>query len=150
MIYREAKIVDILQMEIVRSSVKENKLSNPNLVTEKDYEEFIMIKGKRWVCETNKQIVGFAIADLMSNNIWALFIHPEFERQGIGQELHKIMLDWYFRYTKNKVWLGTAPNTRAEGFYKKAGWVEAGTNGREIKLEMTYDSWQQSRLKNTC
>ena len=146
MIYREAKIKDIKQIQIVRNSVYENTLSNPNLVTDKDCEIFLTVRGKGWVCEIDSQIVGFAIADLKGNNIWALFLQPEFEKKGIGQQLHKLMLDWYFTQTKDKVWLGTAFNTRAEKFYKKAGWIEVGTHGpKEIKFEMTYENWQKSR-----
>ncbi|KAA9038561.1 GNAT family N-acetyltransferase [Ginsengibacter hankyongi] len=146
MIYREAKIEDIKQIQIVRNSVYENTLSNPNLVTDKDCEIFLTVRGKGWVCEIDSQIVGFAIADLKGNNIWALFLQPEFEKKGIGQQLHKLMLDWYFTQTKEKVWLGTAFNTRAEKFYKKAGWIEVGTHGpKEIKFEMTYENWQKSR-----
>lgn len=139
---REAKIEDIKQMQIVRNAVKENTLSNPGLITDKNCEEFITVRGKGWVCEIADQIVGFAIADLKENNIWALFLHPEFERKGIGQKLHKTMMDWYFSQTKNKVWLGTAQHTRAEKFYRKAGWTEVGMHGtKEIKFEMTYDNW---------
>ena len=142
MMIRAAKIYDIQQIQIVRNSVKENTLSNPNLVTDKDCEEFISVRGKGWVCEIDQQIVGFAIADLKENNIWALFVDPEYERKGIGQKLHRKMLDWYFTQTKEKVWLGTAFNTRAEKFYRKAGWTEVGTHGpKEIKFEMTYNNW---------
>ncbi len=144
MIFREANITDIPQIQIVRNSVKENTLSNPDLVTDDDCVEFLTVRGKGWVCEIDNQIVGFAIADLKDNNIWALFLHPAFEKKGIGRQLHKIMLDWYFTQTKNKVWLGTAFNTRAEQFYRKAGWTEVGTHGaKEIKFEMTFEQWQQ-------
>ena len=144
MIFREAKIDDIKQIQIVRNAVKENTLSNPNLVTDEDCKEFITVRGKGWVCEIDNKIVGFAIADLKDNNIWALFLDPVFEKRGIGQQLHKIMLDWYFEQTKNKVWLGTAFNTRAEGFYRKAGWTAVGLHGtKEIKFEMTYDRWKE-------
>ncbi len=52
------------------------------------------------------------------------------------------MLDWYFEQTKINVWLGTSPNTRAEVFYRNAGWKEIGTHGKdEIKFEMTYEKW---------
>jgi len=146
MIFREARIADIKQIQFVRNAVTENTLSNPDLVTDKDCEEFITTRGKGWVCEIDGQIVGFAIADLKENNIWALFIAPEFEKKGIGQQLHKQMLDWYFSQTKATVWLGTAFNTRAENFYRKAGWTEAGTNGpKEIKFIMTYDDWIRNK-----
>lgn len=142
MLLREAKIDDIAQIQIVRNAVTENTLSNPNLVTNEIVEEFILVRGKGWVCEIDNQIVGFAIADLKENNIWALFIDPKFEKKGIGKALHKTMLDWYFTQTKEKVWLGTDFNTRAEQFYRKAGWKEVGTHGKtEIKFEMTYNDW---------
>jgi GNAT superfamily N-acetyltransferase len=142
MIFREAKVDDIKQIQVVRNSVKENTLSDPNLVTDKDCEEFITTRGKGWVCEIENKIVGFAVVDLKENNIWALFIDPEFEKKGIGQKLHKIMLDWYFSQTKETVWLGTDINTRAEKFYRKAGWTEVGLNGsNEIKFVMTYEEW---------
>ncbi len=68
-------------MQIVRHLVKENVLSNPNLVKDKDYEGYIINRGKGWVCEINNMVVSFAIADLRENNIWALFINPELEKK---------------------------------------------------------------------
>lgn len=149
MIFREAKIEDIPQIQIVRNSVKENTLSDPNLVTDEDCEEFLFKRGKGWVCEIDNQIVGFSIADLEDNNIWALFLHPDFEKMGIGKKLHDLMLDWYFNQTQTTVWLGTSPNTRAESFYRKAGWKEIGTHGKgEIKFEMIYEDWMNSSNHN--
>jgi GNAT superfamily N-acetyltransferase len=142
MIIREAKIEDIQQIQVIRHSVTENILSDPALVTDRDCEEYLFKRGKGWVCEIDGEIIGFAIADLKDNNIWALFLRPEFEKQGIGRKLHDIMLDWYFAQTKNTVWLGTSPQTRAESFYRKSGWKEAGTHGEnEIKFEMSFDDW---------
>lgn len=144
MIFREATTNDIPQIQIVRNSVKENMLSNPNLVTDKDCEEFITKRGKGWVCEISNRIVGFAIADLIENNIWALFLHPDFEKQGIGKKLHNLMLDWYFSQTHQTVWLGTSPNTRAANFYRQQGWVEVGTHAKnEIKFEMSFFNWKK-------
>ena len=145
MLFREATPKDIPQIQIVRHSVKENTLSNPNLVTDQDCLEFLTQRGKGWVCECEGQIVGFAIADLKENNIWALFIDPKFEGKGIGSKLQHIMLDWYFSQGKTYIWLGTSPNTRAEIFYRKTGWIEKGKNGPdEIKFEMYKDHY----LKN--
>jgi hypothetical protein len=59
------------------------------------------------------------------------------------------MLDWYFAQTKKDVWLGTSPNTRAEIFYRKSGWIEIGTHGSgEIKFEMTFDHWTFIKKNN--
>jgi len=149
MIFREAVTHDIPQIQIVRNSVKENMLSNPALVSDMDCEEFMSVRGKGWVCEIDKTIVGFAIADLQDKNIWALFLHPDFEKKGIGRQLHDTMLDWYFSQGMDHVWLGTAPGTRAESFYRKAGWTATGTHGKgEIKFEMSAETW--TALKNNA
>lgn len=145
MVFREAEPADIPQIQIVRNSVKENVLSNPALVSDEDCREFMFDRGKGWVCEINGSIVGFAIADLKEDNIWALFLHPEHENKGIGRKLHDTMLDWYFSQNKDHVGLGTAPGTRAETFYRKSGWTETGIHGKETKFEMTADEW--SRFK---
>ncbi|MDI9364581.1 MAG: GNAT family N-acetyltransferase [Flavobacterium sp.] len=147
MLLRQATTADIAQIQIVRNAVKENTLSNPALVTDADCEEFITKRGKGWVFEINNSVVGFAIADLQDHNIWALFIHPDFEKKGIGKQLHNTMLDWYFSQTQTTVWLGTAPNTRAANFYKLMGWIEVGMNGtKELKFEMTHKQWQQLKF----
>lgn len=146
MIIREARVEDIPQIQVVRNSVKENTLSNPDLVTDKDCEEFITEKGKGWVCEIDGKITGFSIVDLKDNNIWALFVDPDFEKKGIGKKLHDIMLDWYFTQTRENVWLGTSPNTRAELFYRKSRWNEIGIHGKnEIKFEMTFENWTNNK-----
>ena len=82
MIYREAAIRDIAQIQFVRNAVKENRLSDPALVPDKDVAAYITNRGKGWVCEVDKRIVGFSIVDLVENNVWALFVHPDFEALG--------------------------------------------------------------------
>jgi GNAT superfamily N-acetyltransferase len=142
--FREATIADIPQIQVVRNAVKENRLSNPDLVTNADCESFIIQRGKGWVCEMNEMIVGFAIVDLKEENVWALFLLPEFEKRGIGKRLHHLMLGWYFGQSKKYLWLSTAPRTRAENFYRKAGWIEAGIHGKgELKFEMTNVIWEK-------
>jgi GNAT superfamily N-acetyltransferase len=142
MIFREARVTDIPQIQIVRNSVKENTLSDPGLVTDEDCKNYLFYRGKGWVCEIDDRIVGFAIVDLKEHNVWALFVEPRFEGRGIGKRLHHDMLDWYFSHTDTAIWLGTAPRTRAEKFYRKSGWKEVGTHGKgEVKFEMTIGDW---------
>ncbi len=146
MIFRETHIDDIKQIQVVRNAVKENRLSNPALITDADCEAYLFNRGKGWVCLTNNVVVGFSIVDLKDHNIWALFVHPDFEKRGIGKRLHDIMLDWYFEHNKEKIWLGTSPETRAAKFYEMQGWKEAGMHGtKEIKFEMSYEEWLNRR-----
>jgi GNAT superfamily N-acetyltransferase len=142
MIFREALLTDIPQMTVVRLAVKENALSNPALVTHDDYVDYLSARGKGWVCEDNNQVVAFAVGDLEKNNVWALFVQPGYEGQGIGRELLILLLDWYYGKTTETIWLSTAPNTRAANFYRSFGWKETGKlpNG-ELKFELTADDW---------
>lgn len=145
--FREAISSDLEAIMDVRFSVKENVLSNPDLVTIADCEDFIFRRGKGWVCVVDEKVVGFSIVDLVENNIWALFVRPEFAQQGIGKQLHNLMLDWYFSQTQKTVWLGTDPGTRSETFYRKSGWQHVGMYGNEYKFEMTYSNWNQQNNK---
>ena len=100
--------------------------------------------------ELDEKIVGFSIVDLEQNNVWALFVKPGFDKQGIGKLLHDTMMDWYFDQTTKEIWLGTSPNTRAELFYRKAGWIERGKHGSdEIKFEMTLEIWSSRNKVST-
>lgn len=145
---RYARVEDIPLLEIIRNAVTENRLSDPTLISKADYHHFITERGIGWVCETDHELCGFSILDLKEQNVWALFVKPGFEGQGIGRLLHDAMLHYYFQHSRNPIWLGTAPNTRAEGFYRKAGWKEIGVHGKgEIKFEMDYLFWSQQQSK---
>jgi len=113
-----------------------------DIVKEADYEHYLKYKGKGWVCEAEEQLVGFCLIDLVDKNVWALFVDPPFEGQGIGRQLHFLMMDWYFKNETATIWLGTGPGTRAEAFYLKAGWKACGLmdNG-ELRFEMDYERW---------
>ena len=142
MTFREAQLTDIPQMSAIRMAVKENVLSNPALVTQKDYEEYLTLRGKGWVCEIDGCVVGFAIGDLVKNNVWALFIHPDHEGKGIGKTLLSLLLTWYFAQTNETIWLSTAPNSRAAAFYRRFGWAETGmTKTGEIRFALNAEQW---------
>ena len=143
MIIREAQLGDIQQIQLVRNAVKENMLSDPALVPDKDVVDYITRRGKGWVSEIDAVITGFSIVSVMDNNVWALFMDPNYEAKGVGKKLHNVMLDWYFSQTEKTIWLSTSPGTRAEAFYRKAGWKETGLYGKgEIKFEMTFSDWK--------
>ncbi|MGF6848256.1 GNAT superfamily N-acetyltransferase [Chitinophaga sp. W3I9] len=142
MIFREATTADIPGLQRVRGAVKENVLNNPDLVTTSDYIQYLTTDGRGWLCESAGVIVGFAIVDTHRHNIWALFVDPRTEAVGVGRELQRLMLDWYFAVYQTSLWLGTSPGTRAERFYTRSGWKNAGLmkNG-EVRFEMDRDTW---------
>ena len=140
---RQALISDIPQIQIVRNAVKENTLSDPGLVPDQDVEDYINRRGRGWVWEEAGRIVGFSIVSVSDQNVWALFVEPGHDKKGIGRALHDEMMNWYFKQTDQNIWLSTSPGTRAEGFYRKAGWQETGLYGKgEIRFEMSLRLWQ--------
>lgn len=142
MIIKEAQVQDIPELQLIRNSVKENVLSNPALIKDEDYTKYLVYDGKGWLSEIEKTIAGFSIVDTKQNNVWALFVHPEYEGMGIGKQLLKTLLNWYFENTTTAIWLTTACNTRAEEFYKRQGWKDAGFHGtKERKFIMIYEDW---------
>ena len=143
MTFREARLTDIPQLHLLRNQVRENQLSDPALVTVNDYHSYLLERGKGWVAEEGGRIAGFAIADLKDHNVWALFVHPDFEGKGAGKTLQAIMLNWYFSQTRETVWLSTGSNTRAEEFYTRTGWTRIGDHGKgEVKFEMRFENWK--------
>ena len=140
---RRALARDIPGMHHIRMSVRENQLSDPGLVQPHHYASLLDGEGRGWVAEIDGGMAGFAIADAARANIWALFVHPAFEARGIGRMLHDAMLDWLFSAGLERVWLSTTPNTRAERFYRAAGWRHAGreANG-EARYEISRDRWR--------
>jgi GNAT superfamily N-acetyltransferase len=123
---RVAEITDIPAMHRIRLAVRENVLTNPLAVQEADYVPYLTQKGKGWVCERAGELLGFAIVDLENKNVWALFVDPASEGQGLGSALHDGMLVWYFSQTDVPLHLGTAAGTKAELFYQKRAWEKVG------------------------
>lgn len=142
MLVRTASETDIPEMHRVRTSVRENRLADPSLVRPDDYRSMLDERGCGWVAEVDGRIVGFAVVDLARSNVWALFVDPGFEGGGIGRRLHDAMLDWAFAAGAAQLWLSTDPGTRAERFYRSAGWRHVGREPTgEARYEMSREQW---------
>ncbi|MCY2961590.1 MAG: GNAT family N-acetyltransferase [Planctomycetota bacterium] len=135
---RAAGLADIDAMHVVRCAVRENRLSRPDRITSEDYRFMLERDGRGWVAEVDGRVVGFVVADLCRFNVWALFVDPEHEKRGIGRVLHDAMMEWFLAQPGvERVWLTTAPGTRAEAFYRRAGWRYCGLDAAgEVRFEM--------------
>lgn len=133
---REARLDDIPAMHAIRLSVRENVLRSAD-VTEAAYVAAITTNGKGWVVEEGGVVVGFAVGDRDTGNIWALFVRPEHEARGHGKALLGALLEWMFARGLQRAWLTTQPGTRAERFYRNRGWrfVRIRANG-EAEFEL--------------
>jgi ribosomal protein S18 acetylase RimI-like enzyme len=120
-------------MHRVRLAVHENRLTS-TLITEEHYVPAIEETGRGRVAEDQGSIVGFAIGNVVTGNIWALFVDPDHEGRGHGRRLHDAMVRWLFLQGVRRLWLSTDPETRAQGFYEAAGWSFLGTlaNGEAL------------------
>jgi GNAT superfamily N-acetyltransferase len=137
---RAATIRDIPEMHELRLAVHENRLADPLKVQPADYQRFLTGHGLGWVFEHEGQIVAFAIADIQERSVWALFVLPGFEGRGFGRILHDTMTAALFAIDHRPLWLCTEPHTRAEKFYRAAGWGEAGREPTgEIRFEKMRD-----------
>lgn len=147
---RLATVHDIAAMHAVRLAVRENALSDENRVRPEHYRAMLQESGRGWVHEESDNVVAFGIADHARRNIWALFVAPGFERQGIGRELLETMVTWLFEQSREPVWLTTGRNTRAEHFYSAAGWRAVGPAADgEIRFELSAgDSLEQLPATN--
>lgn len=138
---RVAADADVDAMQRIRLAVRENRLADPAMVQPHHVAEKIGREGRGWVAEAGGRIVGFAIGDQTRRNVWALFVDPDFEGRGIGRRLHDAMMDWFFAAGQERVWLSTDPGTRAEAFYRAAGWQRAGEYRGEARYEMGPEQW---------
>jgi GNAT superfamily N-acetyltransferase len=127
---REATAADMPGIARVRTSVRENLLTVEQLryrgITNESVAASFLLDSKGWVAERNGAVVAFTIADRASRSIFALFVLPEFEGQGLGSHLLRLALHWLRENGVADVWLTTGPDTEAARFYERRGWVPAG------------------------
>lgn len=122
---RLAVLDDVAAMHRVRCAVRENRLSDRGLITESSYRRYVAA-GSIWVAVDDAGVVfGFAAIDAETASVWALFVDPAAEGAGIGRALHAAMLDWARGQGIGALRLETAPGTRAERFYRRAGWTKS-------------------------
>jgi GNAT superfamily N-acetyltransferase len=123
---RQAGRRDVPGIQRVRHSVRENVLTSCVIADEEviDYLERI---GRGWVVVDERgEVIAFAIGNAGDGNIWALFVDPAHEAKGHGRRLHDEMVAWLWSQGLERLWLATEPNTRAQRFYERAGWVNKG------------------------
>jgi GNAT superfamily N-acetyltransferase len=80
-------------MHEVRVSVVENRLADDARVQPEHYRALLENDGRGWVATAGGRLLGFAIADLRSQSVWALFVDRAAEGRGIGRRLHEVMVE---------------------------------------------------------
>lgn len=124
--FRQATLEDVPDLCRIRLMVGENRLSDPSRVPPELVVEYLSLRGRGWVCEAEGRVSGFSIAERDPASIWALFVEPRAQGQGIGHGLLERAVAWLREEGAGEVTLVTEPGTRAERFYRARGWVARG------------------------
>lgn len=130
--FRLARENDIPGMTAVRLGVGENRLSDPAWLTRQLWLDALDGSGNAcsWVCEVDGRIVGFSTGRIRESDIWALFVDPGFEGQGIGSRLLELATDWLAGQGVGTVVLSTTERSRADAFYQRKGWLRGVLNAK--------------------
>jgi len=140
-VIRNATRDDLPRISEIRNAVRENKLSDPAKVPRELVCWFIDNPGF-FVWEEDGKIVGFSGADPRDGNIFALFVDEAYEGRGIGRALFDRACAVLRATNCPRMWLTTDPGTRAERFYRRAGWRALGT--RDETGELVFQSGSQT------
>ncbi|QYF93801.1 GNAT family N-acetyltransferase [Massilia sp. PAMC28688] len=124
--FRLARPADIPAMSAIRLAVTENVLTEPARVTAQMYRDYMDELGRAWVCEAGAacrlQLIGFCYALQVDASIWALFVQPAWEGQGVATGLLDRSCAWLHGIGHASAQLYTGTGTRAEHFYTARGW----------------------------
>jgi hypothetical protein len=123
-------------MQRIRALVKGNRLTSRAL-SEAHHLQAIERDGRGWVIDVDGQVLGFAIANSVTGNIWTLFVDPEHEV--------RIMAVAYTMRWSMAVVAGSAPTLAHNGgsdsrqrFYESAGWCFADkVDNGELRYGLT-------------
>jgi GNAT superfamily N-acetyltransferase len=136
-VFREAAYNDIPHMTRIRLAVTENVLRDPSRITPQMYADFLEKDGRGWVALVDGEIVAFSYANKIDGSIWALFVDPRFEGQGLGKELLARASGWLFSLGFRRVTLSTGARTRAAQFYTQLGWRPAPSSNDGVIFVLT-------------
>lgn len=135
---RPAHVHDVGAMFHVRAAVAENTMTPEELaaagVTPDTIAQAISDAPCAWVATVEGQVAGFAMVDLDSACLFALFVLPEHEGQGMGTRLTRACEQALFQ-RHACAWLETARASRAAGLYRHLGWGdETDVGDGDIRL----------------
>lgn len=137
--FRRITEQDVPDLFKVRVATRENALSREQLaglgITHESVCALLATTHSGWLCEEDDQVVGFAMGNRESGEMWVIALLPEYEGRGIGAELLTRVEGGLWSEGWTEIWLTTDvdPTLRAYGFYVRRGWID-----HEIKNDMRY------------
>lgn len=136
---RLATVEDVAAIFRVRTSVTENVLTLQQLadlgVTPATLASIIGSDPCVWVAQAQGEVVGFAMIERDTACLFAAFVLPQHENQGIGRDLVAVCEQALLR-EHARAWLETDGSSRAAGFYRHLGWSHcADLDHGDVRLE---------------
>ena len=108
-------------------------------ITHDSVREMMQQTHRGWLCEVDGKVVGFAMGNRATGEMWVIAVLKEYEGRGFGKRLLTMVEDWLFSAGWDEIWLTTDPDetVRAVGFYRHLGWrdwkLEPGGGDRYMK-----------------
>ena len=140
--FRDVKAQDFARCIEIRGMTRDNPVPKEILkefgVTEEAWGPLIRDKPiVGVVAESKNEVIGFCSGDVTTGEVMVLALLPEYEGQGFGRSMLKLVTNKLFSFGLDKLWLAASPDPaiRAHGFYRYLGWVPTGvidTNGDEV------------------
>lgn len=118
---RPATAADLPRIHEIRHGVRENRLSDPSVVSD-DEVRWYLFNAIFLVSEENDAIKGFGCANPLIGYVWALFVDPVAEGRGHGKALLDAMCARLAEAGLRQAHLATGAGTRAARFYERQGW----------------------------
>ena len=135
---RPARPEDTAALFDVRTAVRENHQGIEELaglgITPASIAAMIAASPCAWVAVADGRIVGFTMIDNDQGTLFAAFVRPECEGQGIGRALIAQAEAALFRRHAT-IWLEIGRDSRAATVYRHLGWGdETDLGGGTIRL----------------
>lgn len=136
MTFRETQVRDIPVLFRVRLATWHNERGAEELaalgITHESVKGMIVCGSHRgWLCEDSGQVVGFAMGNRTTGEMWVIAVLKEYEGRGIGRRLLTLVEDWLWSVGWQEIWLTTDTDEafRAVGFYRRQGWEDWKIDG---------------------
>lgn len=133
LVFREIEAGDIPSLFEVRTRTRENRYSLAELerlgITPESVERMMASTHRGWLCEEEGSVVGFAMGDGSTGEMWVIAVLPSHERRGVGSRLLRLVEGWLASEGWREAWLTTDEDAglRAYGFYRSKGWRDLET-----------------------
>lgn len=137
---RRIQAADVPSLIEVRGHTRENAISAEGLqamgVTPDTIIHLLSTTHRGWLCEEDGRIVGFAIGDGATGELWVLAVLSAFEGRGIGSRLHSLVEEWLWSLSWREIWLWTSTDERrrAFAFYLAKGWQKREAKDGKLYL----------------